>query len=159
VSEGPAEDPLGVGAHSGPVVRREPSGEPLVPHHTEVRVRYAETDAQGVVYHANYLVYFEVARSAFTRSRGLSYQQMEESGWYLMVVEASLRFKAPARYDDRLVVGTRVAKMRGKLLGFDYEIRQADSGLLLVTGETLHICLGADQRPRELPAQVVEAFA
>ena len=76
-----------------------------------------------------------------------------------MVVEASLRFKAPARYDDRLMVGTRVVKMRGKLLGFDYEIRQADSGLLLVTGETLHICLGKDKRPRELPAQVLEAFA
>jgi len=137
----------------------EEADEAPARHHTELRVRYAETDAQGVVYHANYLVYFEVARSTFTRSRGLAYQQMEEAGWYLMVVEASLRFKAPARYDDRLTVGTRVAKLRGKLLGFDYEIRQADSGLLLVTGETLHICLDEDKRPRELPAQVLEAFA
>lgn len=129
------------------------------PHRTEVRVRYAETDGQGVVYHANYLVYFEVARSTFTRSRGLSYQKMEESGWYLMVVEASLRFKAPARYDDRLVVHTRVTQLRGKLLGFAYEVRHADSDQLLVTGETLHICLGADKRPRELPPEVVEAFS
>jgi acyl-CoA thioester hydrolase len=121
-------------------------------------VRYAETDAQGVVYHANYLVYMEVARTAFTRARGLPYQQLEAQGVNLVVVEAKLRYKAPAAYDDPLLVRVRVRELRGKVVRFAYCIEHAESRRLLVTGETTHVCVGRDFRPREIPPEVRAAF-
>jgi acyl-CoA thioester hydrolase len=124
-----------------------------------LRVRYAETDAQGVVYHANYLVYMEVARSAFTRSRGLPYQQLEARGINLVVAEAKLRYKASAAYDDPLLVRLRVKEVRGKIVRFVYCIEHEETRRLLVTGETTHVCVDPDFKPMDVPAEVAALFA
>src|ERR1700760_2606194 len=90
---------------------------------TPVRVRYAETDQMGVVYHANYLVWFEIGRVEFIRDMGLDYSAMErEEGALIAVVEATPRYKAPARYDDQLIIRTRLAGVRGPIVRFGYEI-------------------------------------
>jgi acyl-CoA thioester hydrolase len=123
-----------------------------------MRVRYAETDAQGVVYHANYLIYMEVARSSLTRARGLPYQELEARGINLLVAEAKLRYKASAAYDDPLTVSIRVKELRGKIVRFAYCIRHEESGKLLVTGETTHVCVGPDLRPMTIPPEVERAF-
>src|ERR1700678_1237321 len=99
---------------------RKPVGE------TRVRVRYAETDQMGVVYHANYLVWFEVGRVELLRSMGFDYKRMEaEDGIGIAVVEATSRYKAPARYDDELIVRTRVRAVRSSLIKFGYEVLRA----------------------------------
>lgn len=123
-----------------------------------LRVRYAETDAQGVVYHANYLIYMEVARSAFTRARGLPYQRLEARGINLVVAEAKLRYKASAAYDDPLLIRVRVKELRGKVMRFAYCIENQETHKLLVTGETTHICVGRDFRPMEVPSDVADVF-
>jgi acyl-CoA thioester hydrolase len=123
-----------------------------------LRVRYAETDAQGVVYHANYLVYMEVARSSLTRERGFPYQAMEAAGINLVVVDARLRFRAPAGYDDPLVVRVRIRSLRGKVVAFEYRIEHAETRRLLVTGETTHLCVDSSFRPRAIPDEVVRAL-
>src|SRR5271157_6481407 len=88
-----------------------------------VRVRYAETDQMGVVYYANYLVWFEIGRTDFCAQHGFAYREMEhEDGLYIMVAEARCRYKAPAHYDDELVVRTRLTGMRRRVLVFGYEI-------------------------------------
>jgi len=121
---------------------------------TRVRVRYAETDQMGVVYHANYFIWFEVGRVEYLRARGFSYRAMEQDDdCHIAVVDAHCRFKAPARYDDWVVIRTRVARRRGPILHFRYEaLREAD-GQLLAVGETVHVVLDKDFQPRNLPAK------
>jgi acyl-CoA thioester hydrolase len=122
-----------------------------------VRVRYAETDQMGVVYHANYLVWFEVGRVEFMRQRGLNYKQMEmEDGCGIAVVEATVRFKAPARYDDELIVETRVLKARGPVVHFGYKILRGEDGLLLCEGETVHIVVGRDMKRTTMPKKYAD---
>ena len=88
-----------------------------------LRVRYAETDQMGVVYYANYLVWFEIGRTDFCQQHGFAYRDMEqEDGLYIMVAEARCRYKAPARYDDEILIRTRVTGMRKRVLIFGYEI-------------------------------------
>src|SRR5204863_2993409 len=101
-------------------------------HETEVRVRYAETDKMGIVHHANYLVWFEVGRSELCRSRGFSYQQMEDEEDALMVVaESYCRYKSPAYYEDVLTIRTKVGEVRSRSLAFVYEIyRESDDTLV-----------------------------
>ncbi len=125
---------------------------------THLRVRYAETDAQGVVYHANYLVFMEVGRGALARERGLPYSQLEARGVNLLVARAELKYKASARYDDPLVVSTRVREVRGKFVTFEYRIEHEESGRLLVTGETTHVCVDGGFKPVQVPAWVGEAL-
>src|ERR1700679_10179 len=99
---------------------------------TRVRVRYAETDQMGVVYHANYLVWFEVGRVEFMRAHGLSYKEMEiEEGCMIAVVEATARYRAPARYDEELVVETRLQSARGTVIRFEYKVVRPEDGVLL----------------------------
>lgn len=122
-----------------------------------VRVRYAETDQMGVVYHANYLVWFEVGRVELMRQRGLNYKQMEmEDGCGIAVVEATVRFKAPARYDDELIVETRVLKARGPVVHFGYKILRGEDGLLLCEGETVHIVVGRDMKRTTMPKKYAD---
>src|ERR1700710_452526 len=98
---------------------------------TRVRVRYAETDQMGVVYHANYLVWFEVGRVEFIRQLGLDYKSMErEEGCGIAVVDVSARYKLPARYDDELIVQTRLVAARGALVRFAYRIVRVADGIL-----------------------------
>ena len=125
-----------------------------------VRVRYAETDQMGVVYHANYLVWFEVGRVEFIRAMGLSYKEMEQQdGCMIAVVEATARYRASARYDDELVVRTRLVAARSFVIKFRYEVVRVDDDALLCEGETVHVVLGTDMKKRRLPQKYAERFA
>ncbi len=123
---------------------------------TELRVRYAETDQMGVVYYANYLVWFEVGRVEFMRSLGFDYKQMEvEDGCILPVVEASCRYKAPARYDDVILIEAWPILLRGSLLKFGYRVIRASSAReeqrLLAEGETVHLVCDASMQKCLMP--------
>jgi acyl-CoA thioester hydrolase len=125
-----------------------------------VRVRYAETDQMGVVYHANYLVWFEVGRVEYIRQLGLDYKSMErEEGCGIAVADVSARFKAPAQYDDELVIQTRLLAARGAVVRFGYRIVRAADDLLLCEGETVHIVVGKDMKRRTLPKKYADRFA
>lgn len=126
---------------------------------TRVRVRYAETDQMGVVYHANYLVWFEVGRVELIRGMGLDYRSMEqEEGAMIAVVEARARYKAPARYDEELIVRTHLAGVRGSVVRFTYTVLRAVDGLLLCEGETVHLVVGRDMRRRPMPPAYAQRF-
>jgi acyl-CoA thioester hydrolase len=124
-----------------------------------LRVRYAETDQMGVVYHANYLVWMEVGRVELFRSLGVNYRRMEEEdGVLLTVAEASCRFLYPARYDEEIIVRTTVAQSSKRLLRFSYEILAADSLRVLAKGHTTHIFCNRAMRPCQLPERYRGAF-
>jgi acyl-CoA thioester hydrolase len=126
---------------------------------TAVNVRYAETDQMGVVYYANYLVWFEVGRGAWCNAKGFHYAEMEsEDGRYLMVAEASCRYKAPARYGEDILVRTALAKANDRVLRFYYEICNKRTGELLATGETAHIITNLEHRPARLPDRYRKYF-
>jgi acyl-CoA thioester hydrolase len=119
---------------------------------TRLRVRYAETDQMGVVYYANYLVWFEVGRAELMRQRGLDYKQMEiEEDCLMAVVEATARYKAPARYDEELIVETTVTGVRGPVVRFSYRVLRVADGALLCEGETVHVVVGRDMKRRPMP--------
>ena len=118
---------------------------------TAIRVRYAETDQMGVVYHANVLVYFEVARTEFLRAIGPPYREMERQGVLLGVVEAALRYTQPIRYDAPLLVRARLAGLGRASLKFDYILRHAETGQVHATGATRHACLDPQGRVRSFP--------
>ena len=126
-------------------------------HDAYLRVRYAETDKMGVVYHANYLIWFEIGRTEFCRARGFSYREMEENeNSFLVVAESYCRYKAPAYYDDDLVVRTRITELRRRSLRFGYEIIRASDGTVIAEGETGHVVTDANGRVRSLPAAFAE---
>ncbi|MGH9477085.1 MAG: acyl-CoA thioesterase [Terriglobales bacterium] len=108
---------------------------------TQVRVRYAETDQMGVVYYANYFVWFEVGRVEHLRQSGINYSDMEADGCKIAVVEARCRYKAPARYDELITIRTWVARRRRAMVHFQYEALRASDGTLLAEGETVHVCI------------------
>lgn len=128
----------------------------------EFRVRYAETDQMGVVYHANYLVWCEIGRTELIRERFASYAEVERAGVMLAVSDASLRFHAAARYDDLIRVETRVAEVRSRTVTFDYLVFRVPEGDptaapdRLVSARTTLIALDPNSRPRTLPAELVE---
>ncbi len=127
---------------------------------TRVRVRYAETDQMGVVYHANYLVWFEVGRVEFIRQVGLDYRSMEqEEGALIAVIEAKARYKAPARYDDELLVRTHLTGVRGSIVRFTYTVLRAGDATVLCAGETVHMVVGRDMRRKAMPARYAAHFA
>jgi acyl-CoA thioester hydrolase len=99
-------------------------------HNVEVRVRYGETDQMGVVYHGSYIPYFEIGRVEWLRNKGVSYKSLEESGVALPIVSMQLNYKKPARYDDLLVVNTKLRKYSGVKIEFDCEIRNETQELL-----------------------------
>jgi acyl-CoA thioester hydrolase len=119
---------------------------------TVVRVRYAETDKMGIVYYANYLIYFEIGRVEFMRQRGLDYSRMElEDDSFIVVAEARIRYRRPARYDDPLRIRTRVNSARRRTIRFGYEVLHDETGELLATGETVHVVCDSKGRPKTLP--------
>ena len=130
-----------------------------MPVSTEVRVRYAETDQMGIVYYANYLVWFEIGRVELLRSMGLAYRQLEtDHQCILPVVEATCRYKAPARYDDRIVIETRPSLVRGSVIKFSYRILREATGegeerKLLAEGETVHVVCDDQLNKKPLPAE------
>ena len=118
---------------------------------SRVKVRYAETDQMGVAYYANYFVWFEVGRSQYCNDCGFSYRDMErETGLFLIVAEASCRYKNPARYEDDLIIRTRDTESTRRTLRFSYEIERLD-GAAVATGETLHVLINADGRASSFP--------
>ncbi len=137
----------------------EPKPERDVFIDTSVNVRYAETDQMGVVYYANYLVWFEVGRVAWCRARGFNYRDMEqEDGRYLMVAEANCRYRAPARFDDDILIRTSIAHASDKVIRFRYEILNHKTGRLLATGESVHVVTDSSFRPARLPERYREIF-
>lgn len=126
---------------------------------TCLRVRYAETDAMGIVYHTNYIVWFEVGRGEFMRQQGGNYREFEAQGLYLPVTEVDARFVAPARYDDVVVVRTSVAEVRSRTITMYYEVLMQETGQLLVTGHTKHLCTDREGRVRRFSSDLVDAFS
>jgi len=134
-----------------------------MPVTAEVRVRYAETDQMGIVYYANYLVWFEIGRVELLRSLGLAYSQLEiDHQCILPVVEASCRYRSPARYDDQILIETRPALLRGSVLKFAYRIlRKAPEGqepTLLAEGETVHVVCDDQLNKKHLPEKYAAAL-
>jgi acyl-CoA thioester hydrolase len=128
-------------------------------HQTRVRVRYAETDQMGVVYYANYLVWMEVARVEFCKALGFRYRDMElEDGVLLAVIEAQCRYLHPARFDEEVIVETRIAEASSRLVEFAYEMRLADNGRKLATGSTRHIFCNREMKRARLPEKYRAAF-
>ncbi len=123
-----------------------------------VRVRYAETDQMGVVYHSNYVIWFEVGRVELLRSLGFTYLEMEADGMHLPVVEVRCRYKVPARYDDSLLIRTWIANVRSQLIRFEYEVLRADDRTLLAEGESTHIVVGADMQRTNFPDKYMLPF-
>ena len=130
---------------------RSVSGDGFVSD-SKVKVRYAETDQMGVAYYANYLVWFEVGRSQYCNDRGFSYRDMErETGLLLIVAESYCRYREPARYEDELIIRTKVSKLSRRTIRFDYEITRANDGAPVAIGETLHVLTNREGRPSSMP--------
>jgi acyl-CoA thioester hydrolase len=126
---------------------------------TRLRVRYAETDKMGVVYHSNFVIWFEVGRVELLRQLGFEYSRMEhDDNCHIPVVDLRVRYKSPALYDDEVVVRTRLANVRSSLLHFVYEVARTGDGTVLATGETTHIIVNDKFERRALPEKYLNAF-
>jgi len=126
---------------------------------TTLRVRYAETDQMGVVYHSNYYIYFEVGRVEYMRQRGVDYKQMEiDDDTFIVVAESKCRYLRPARYDDVLRIRTRVVAAKRRTIEFAYEVLRDKTGELLATGGTKHVTCDSKGRPKSLPAKYGKHF-
>jgi len=127
------------------------------PHRAAIRVRYEETDRMGVVYYANYFVWFEIARTEYFRKRNLSYRKLEEqSQLHLMVVDAYCDYKAPATYDDLVFVETNIEEIRNTSLKFVYKVSR--DSVLLATGRTTHVFTNKSGKPIKIPEEIKEAL-
>jgi acyl-CoA thioester hydrolase len=126
---------------------------------SRVRVRYAETDNMGVVYYANYLIWFEVGRTDLLRHAGWSYREMELEGFALPVIEAHCEYKQPARYDDELEIRTTGQLVSQVRLRFDYEVARPSDNAVLAVGHTVHASLDRAGRPCRVPARAKDVFA
>jgi acyl-CoA thioester hydrolase len=136
---------------------------PANPHpivnESRIRVRYAETDQMGVVYHANHFIWFEVGRVELLRQLGFSYKDMEQQdNCFIAVVDARCRYKAPARYDDEIIVRTWLKNIRESAIHFGYELLRVEDGLLLAEGETTHLVADAQMQKTALPEKYMKAF-
>jgi len=126
---------------------------------TRVRVRYAETDQMGVVYHANYLVWFEIGRVEMLRQLGFSYRDMEQKDdCFIAVVDARCRYKAPARYDDEIIVRTHLKNIRESVIHFGYELVRVLDESVLAEGETTHVVIDKEMKKRSLPEKYMNVF-
>jgi acyl-CoA thioester hydrolase len=124
-----------------------------------VRVRYAETDKMGVVYYANYFVWFEVGRADWLRSLGWTYREMESEGIVLPVIEAHCEYHRPSRYDDEMEVRTQGRMLSAARVEFSYEVVRRGDEQVTASGRTVHVALDASGRPRRLPDRIREVFA
>jgi acyl-CoA thioester hydrolase len=126
---------------------------------TKLRVRYAETDQMGVVYHSNHLIWFEVGRVELMRQMGFLYRDMErEDGCFIAVAEAKCRYRAPVYYDEEVVVRTRLKSVRKSVVVFAYGLVRADNGNLLAEGETTHVVTNSEMKVVPLPDKYLKAF-
>lgn len=125
-------------------------------HRVRVRVRYAETDQQGIAYHAHFFVWMEVGRAALLEALGFPYHRMEEEGLVFSVVEARCRYHQPARYAEEVEIETRVSELRSRWVVFAYDLTVG--ARRLAAGETRLLALGRDRRPRRIPDDLAEAL-
>jgi len=139
----------------------EKSRESMIEYHDAVvRVRYAETDQMGVVYHANYLIWFEVGRVELIRALGIEYKRMEiEDDCHIVVADAHCRYHLSAMYDEILRIRTRIAESRNRLVKFSYEVIRDADGKVLANGETTHVICGSNGRPKLLPKKYHTVFS
>ncbi len=121
-----------------------------------LRVRYAETDAMGIVHHTNYIVWFEVGRGEYMRQQGGDYAHLEAHGYYLPVIEVQARYLAPTRYGDLVTVRTWVEEARSRQVTFAYEVVMAETGQLLATGRTKHFCVDEEGAIKTIPQAMRE---
>jgi acyl-CoA thioester hydrolase len=126
---------------------------------TRLRVRYADTDQMGVVYYANYLVWFEVGRTEWLRQTGWSYREMEQDGVALPVIEAHCDYRQPLRYDDEVEIATKAMLVTPVRIRFEYEVRRAADGTVAASGCTIHTAIDVAGKPCRFPARVRELFA
>ena len=128
-------------------------------YEAQLRVRYAETDQMGVVYHSNYIVWFEVGRVEMLRQLGFTYRDMEQyDDIHIAVADVHCRYKAPAKYDDLLTIRTRLVNVRGSILHFGYEIVRSDDGKTLAEGESVHIVVNSGFQRIRLPEKYLAPF-
>ena len=126
---------------------------------TEIRVIYADTDQMGVVYYANYFIWLEIARTEFLRSQGVDYKSIEkEKKLALPVVEAYCKYKAPARYDDVVVIKTKVSQVKSSTLRFDYELLNKQTNELLVEAYTTHVFIGRNRKPVRIAQEIMSVL-
>lgn len=131
----------------------------LAVNETRLRVRYAETDQMGIVYHSNHFIWFEVGRVELMRQLGFSYREMENSdGCFFAVAEAKCRYRAAIRYDEEVIVRTRLLNVRESVVHFGYELRRADDNALLAEGETTHIATDAKMKIAAIPEKYMNAL-
>jgi len=128
-------------------------------HTTEIKVRYVETDKMGIVYYANYLVWFEVGRTEYLLAEGLDYRDVEKEGLFMAVVEAHCLYKAPARYGDTIVIESWPADVKHSSLKFHYKITRKKDGLLLAEGFTAHVLIDRELKPRKIPEKIKSLLA
>ncbi len=124
---------------------------------TSLRVRYAETDRMGVVYHGHYIVWFEIGRTEYCRAAGMPYRVMEDSGLLILVTGVECKYRRPARYDDAVRVKSRMTELGSRGLSFGYEIVDED-GRLLAEGATRHVFADVSGKPRHAPAGILETL-
>ena len=144
---------------SSPDRAAAPDGLPTTASACEISVRYADTDQMGFAYYANYLAWFEVARTEWLRARGRSYRSIEADGYRLPVTEAYCRYIASARYDDRLRLWSWVAELGRATLRFEYVIERVEDGARIATGYTRHCFLGKDDRPVRITGALHDLLA
>jgi acyl-CoA thioester hydrolase len=125
----------------------------------EIRVRYAETDQMGVAYYANYLVWFEVGRSEFCRKKGFSYIELEALGYKLVVTDVHCRYRNAVSYDAAIIVRTKLKAMNKRMITFSYQILKKDNEGLVAEGETRHLCLDSNGKPKSLPEPFLTRLA
>jgi acyl-CoA thioester hydrolase len=125
----------------------------------DIRVRYAETDQMGVAYYANYLVWFEVGRSEFCRKRGFRYAELEALGYKLVVTDVHCRYRNSARYDETIVVRTRLKGVNKRMITFGYEVLRKDEEEVIAEGETRHICVDSIGKTKSLPDKFLVCLA
>jgi len=135
------------------------SNHPQAVNETRLRVRYAETDQMGVVYHSNHFIWFEVGRVELLRQLGFSYRDMESNdNRFFAVAEAKCRYRAPVRYDEEVLVRTQLLNVRESVVHFGYELRRAEDGSLIAEGETTHIVTDAAMKIVAIPDKYVKVF-
>ena len=126
---------------------------------TRLRVRYAETDQMGVVYHSNHLIWFEVGRVELMRQMGFSYRDMErDDGRFIAVAEVKCRYRAPVYYDEEVLIRTELKSVRESVVVFSYELLRAETGALLAEGETTHIVTDSKMKIAALPEKYLKEF-
>ncbi len=126
---------------------------------TRLRVRYAETDQMGVVYHSNHFIWFEVGRVELMRQMGFSYRDIErEEGCFIAVAEAKCQYRAPVFYDEEVLIRTWLKSVRDSVIVFSYELLRPETNALLAEGETLHIVTDSNMKLTKLPEKYLKAF-